>query len=57
MAIYVCEVCGFEYDVNREGVPVAELPAEWTCPVCESPKSVYSARDESAPEGGTQTSE
>lgn len=57
MAIYVCEVCGFEYDVNREGVPVAELPAEWTCPVCESPKSVYAARDEAAPERSAKTSD
>lgn len=29
--IWVCIVCGYEYD---EETPFADLPDDWTCPVC-----------------------
>ena len=35
---YVCGVCGYEY--NGE-VPFEELPADYVCPVCKQPKSVF----------------
>ena len=48
MAKYVCEVCDYVYDEEKEGVPWAELPDDWVCPVCESPKSYYRRLDEAA---------
>jgi methylamine---glutamate N-methyltransferase subunit C len=41
MAIYKCEVCGYEYDEEKEGIAFAELPSDWLCPVCESTKNYY----------------
>lgn len=42
MAIWICEVCGFEYDeaagLPEEGIapgtPFAALPEGWVCPDC-----------------------
>ncbi len=34
----VCKICGYEYS----GItPFADLPDEWTCPVCGAPKSAF----------------
>lgn len=57
MAIYVCTVCGFEYDEDAEGVAWSGLDAEWACPVCGAGKSLYEEKGaEEAPpiaaEGG-----
>ncbi|WP_176014312.1 glutamate synthase-related protein [Victivallis sp. Marseille-Q1083] len=41
MAVYVCEVCQFEYDEVAEGVAFADLPADWQCPVCGAEKEGY----------------
>lgn len=46
MATYVCEVCGFIYDEEREDASFEELPDSWTCPVCGSPKEVYVPQEE-----------
>jgi rubredoxin len=37
---YVCTVCHYVYDGD---VPFEELPEDWTCPVCNQPKSVFLA--------------
>jgi len=34
MAVYECEVCGYEYDEHAEGVKWKDLPDDWVCPVC-----------------------
>ncbi|MBQ1429244.1 MAG: rubredoxin [Kiritimatiellae bacterium] len=32
---YVCTVCGHVYDpADNGGVEFADLPDDWTCPVC-----------------------
>ncbi|MDR0831717.1 MAG: rubredoxin [Bacillales bacterium] len=31
---YRCLICDYVYDEEIEGVPFADLPAEWTCPEC-----------------------
>jgi rubredoxin len=36
-----CTVCGYEYDEAKEGTPFEKLPADWTCPVCNAPKSEF----------------
>lgn len=38
MAIYVCKVCGFQYDEEREGTLFDDIPEDWVCPVCGTPK-------------------
>ena len=35
---YVCSVCGYVYDGET---PFEDLPADWKCPVCKQPKSVF----------------
>jgi len=35
---YVCGVCGYEYSGE---VPFEELPADYVCPICKQPKSVF----------------
>ncbi len=52
MARYRCTVCNWVYDEESEGVPFAELPDDWSCPVCGAPKSAFvpeglAKRDES----------
>ena len=38
---YLCSVCGYVYDGDREGVPFADLPEGWQCPVCRAAKSAF----------------
>ena len=42
---YVCQVCGYVYDEEAEGVPFAELPDSWTCPMCKAPKSMFAPEE------------
>jgi methylamine---glutamate N-methyltransferase subunit C len=41
MAKYVCEVCDFIFDEEKEGTRWEDLPGDWVCPVCDSPKKYY----------------
>ncbi len=41
MGKWKCSVCGYVYDEEKEGVPFAELPEDWTCPQCGAPKSAF----------------
>ncbi|MCP5047221.1 MAG: rubredoxin, partial [bacterium] len=52
MAKYICGVCEYVHDEEKTGQKWDELPEEWVCPVCESPKSYFTKADEagSAPE-------
>jgi len=45
MAIYICSVCDHIYDEEKEGVAWDDLPDDWTCPVCESPKSYFKLQE------------
>jgi rubredoxin len=44
MKKYVCSVCGYVYDPVEgdpdhgvePGTPFADLPADWTCPICDA---------------------
>jgi glutamate synthase domain-containing protein 2/rubredoxin len=46
MAKYICGVCEYVHDEDKTGQQWGELPDEWVCPVCESPKSYFSKADE-----------
>jgi thiamine pyrophosphate-dependent acetolactate synthase large subunit-like protein/rubredoxin len=41
MKRFKCTVCNYIYDEAREGIKFSDLPDNWTCPVCGSPKSVF----------------
>jgi len=46
MAKYKCSVCGYIYDEEKEKLKFDALPADWRCPVCNSPKSEFERLDE-----------
>ncbi|MBR5280068.1 MAG: rubredoxin [Clostridia bacterium] len=39
---YVCDICGYEYDEEAEGTLWADLPEDYTCPVCGVGKENFS---------------
>ncbi|MFW5865954.1 MAG: rubredoxin [Nanoarchaeota archaeon] len=41
MAEYECVTCGYIYDETKEGTSFSELPDDWVCPVCGTPKSDF----------------
>ena len=41
MAIYRCTVCNYLYDEDKENKKFDELPDNWRCPVCNSPKTIF----------------
>lgn len=47
---YICSICGYVYDEAKEKA-FSDLPADWTCPLCDAPKSDF------APEEGTAVAE
>jgi glutamate synthase domain-containing protein 2/rubredoxin len=42
MAAYQCGLCSYVYDEEAEGTAWADLPEDWLCPVCGSPRSAFS---------------
>jgi len=55
MAIYICTVCGFEYDEDTEGVDWDGLSESWACPVCGAGKSLYDNKSGNDPSVGHST--
>ncbi|MCE5214959.1 MAG: thiamine pyrophosphate-dependent enzyme [Methanobacterium sp.] len=41
MAKYRCTVCNYIFDEEVEGYKFDDLPDNWRCPVCNSPKSTF----------------
>ncbi|MGD8666201.1 MAG: glutamate synthase-related protein [Desulfobacterales bacterium] len=50
MAKYICSVCEYVHNEEKTGQKWDDLPDDWVCPVCDSPKSYFSKMDEAAPE-------
>jgi rubredoxin/mono/diheme cytochrome c family protein len=48
MAQYVCSICGYVHDEEREGVGWDQLPADWTCPACGAAKSQFQRASQDA---------
>ncbi len=42
---YVCTVCGYVYDDAEQEVPFAELPDDWTCPLCGVGKEDFEVQE------------
>ena len=49
---FVCPLCGEVYDEALADVPFADLPENWTCPLCMAPRSSF--RPEEEPEPGAE---
>lgn len=45
---WLCGVCGYVYDEEKEGVPFEALPENWVCPLCGADKSVFSLEKQPA---------
>ena len=43
MAKYKCNVCGYVFDEEEQGIPFSELKE---CPVCHQPASAFSIYEE-----------
>lgn len=39
---YVCSVCHYVYDEDKEEQDWEKLPEDWECPECCAPKSMFS---------------
>jgi glutamate synthase domain-containing protein 2 len=57
MAKYICSVCEYVHDEEKTGQKWDDLPDDWVCPVCESPKGYFSkvaeAESPAEPKGET----
>jgi len=49
MAVYKCKICGEIYDDDEEPVKFEDLPEDWRCPLCNSPKSAFVRVDDGTP--------
>ncbi len=43
---YVCNICGYIYDDEKETVKFEDLPEDWTCPICGATKADFSKIEE-----------
>ena len=48
MSKWICQICGYVYDEEKEGVPFSLFPDSWVCPLCGADKASFS------PEGGVE---
>ncbi|MHB1253034.1 MAG: thiamine pyrophosphate-dependent enzyme [Candidatus Humimicrobiaceae bacterium] len=55
MAKYRCTVCNYVYDESKENKKFDELPEDWRCPVCNSPKSVFVLLEETTGKNNEST--
>ena len=47
---YVCSVCGYVYDEEKEDKLFSDLPDTWACPWCKAPKALFKPKEEPAVE-------
>jgi rubrerythrin len=45
---YICSICGYVYDEAKEKSSFSDLPADWTCPLCDAPKSDFAPEEVTA---------
>ncbi|HUT03704.1 MAG TPA: glutamate synthase-related protein [bacterium] len=50
MAIYECSVCGHIFDEEKEGKKWGDLPDDWSCPICESPRPYFRLQGQGSPQ-------
>ena len=42
---YVCQVCGYQYDEQVEGVAFGDLEEDYACPLCGVGKDKFQAEE------------
>ena len=42
MSKWICSICGYVYDEEKEGKPFRQLPEDWVCPLCGADKNMFS---------------
>ena len=43
---YVCTVCGYVYDEDKEEIPFDKLPDDYECPLCGVSKENFEKEEE-----------
>lgn len=38
---YMCKLCGWEYDEEKENTKFENLSEDWLCPLCGAPKEDF----------------
>lgn len=46
MAKYICSICGYVYDEQKEKVQFKDLPTNWVCPLCGAVKADFIKKEE-----------
>ncbi len=54
MAKYVCSVCGYIHDEEKNGL-FSSLPADWKCPICKAGKGAFKLEGESGAQKELET--
>ena len=57
---WICKICGYVYDEEKEGKPFADLPDTWVCPWCGADKASFfpeKQKEEKAPAAPIQITE
>lgn len=44
MMKYICTICGYIYDEDKENVSFQDLANDWVCPLCKAPKTLFKAQ-------------
>lgn len=42
---YICQICGYVYDDEKEKIPFEDLPSDWKCPLCGAAKSDFKTEE------------
>lgn len=45
MAVYICSICGYTYDEDKEGTLFKDLPSDWHCPICKASKDKFKTNE------------
>jgi rubredoxin len=45
MEKYICNICGYIYDEEIEGIKFDDLPEDWVCPICGAGKDAFAKQD------------
>ncbi len=53
MSKWICGICGYVYDEEKEGTPFSELPNGWVCPLCGADKTAFAEQKPQAAKPAT----
>ena len=50
MTKWICKICGYIYDEQKQAVPFRELPDTWVCPLCGADKGSFAPEEGAKPQ-------